>query len=196
MRFCPLVAAWATTIHKFQGSEAGNGEFAQFKYLIINPSDKRWEQQQPGTLYISLSRGKTMGNEDHEETQHFPKPSSVYWVGDGMCIDHIINSANKIYNTNRLNKTTKCEKVKKRDEWVKYLLDKAKTTNANNTVNMTFEVMINMTKRQIYTGNDVIQRILTITTIQTTHGQQQKRGDVYNTRKLLYVIKNNIKRNI
>ena len=72
-----------------------------------------------------------MGNEDYKDTQHFPKSSSVYWVGDGMCIDLIISGANKIDNTNRLGGPTKCEKAKKRDEWVKYLLllDKAKTTN-------------------------------------------------------------------
>ena len=68
-RFCPLVPAWARTVHKFQESEADHGEFDQFKYLTINPPDKKWEQLQPGTLYVSLSRGKTMGNEDDEETQ-------------------------------------------------------------------------------------------------------------------------------
>ena len=54
-----------------------------------------------------------MGNEDHEETECFSKSSSVCWVGGGMCIDCITNSANKIDNTNRLGGTTKYGKVKK-----------------------------------------------------------------------------------
>jgi hypothetical protein len=32
--FCPLVPAWATTIHKFQGFEAGFDEKDQFQHLI------------------------------------------------------------------------------------------------------------------------------------------------------------------
>ena len=54
--------------------------------------------------------------------------------------------------------------MKKRDKWVKYVLDKAKTTKENDTDNMTFEAMINMIKTQVYTGKDVIQRIVAIAT--------------------------------
>ena len=57
-----------------------------------------------------------MGNEDFEENYFFSKSSSVYWVGDGMCIDQNINGAKKIDNTNCLGGTTKCKKAKKRDE--------------------------------------------------------------------------------
>ena len=34
--FCPLVPAWATTIHKFQGMEAGFDKNDQFQHLIIH----------------------------------------------------------------------------------------------------------------------------------------------------------------
>ena len=33
--FCPLVPSWATTIHKFQGFEAGFDRNDQFQHLII-----------------------------------------------------------------------------------------------------------------------------------------------------------------
>ena len=104
-----------------------------------------------------------MGNKDHEETQRFPESSSVYWVGDGICTDRIINGANKIDNTNCPGGTNKCRKWKKRDEWVKYLLDKMKTTKENDTDNMTFDAMINVVKTQVYTSKDDIQRTVTIT---------------------------------
>ena len=54
--FCPLVPAWATTIHKFQGMEAGFDETDQFQRLIIDPGDIKTEQQQPGILYVATSR--------------------------------------------------------------------------------------------------------------------------------------------
>ncbi len=60
--FCPLVPSWATTIHKFQGFEARFDRNDQFHYLIIDPGDIKTEQQQPGILYVAMSRAKTMGN--------------------------------------------------------------------------------------------------------------------------------------
>ncbi len=39
VKYCPLVPAWATTIHKFQGFEAGFDENDQFKQLIVDPGD-------------------------------------------------------------------------------------------------------------------------------------------------------------
>ncbi len=35
--YCPLVTAWATTIHKFQGFEAGFDPNDQFNHLTVNP---------------------------------------------------------------------------------------------------------------------------------------------------------------
>ncbi len=37
--YCPLVPAWATTIHKFQGFKAGFDKNDQFKQLIVDPGD-------------------------------------------------------------------------------------------------------------------------------------------------------------
>ncbi len=50
--YCPLVPAWATTIHKFQGFGAGFDENDQFKHLIVDPEDLTTELQNPGILYI------------------------------------------------------------------------------------------------------------------------------------------------
>ena len=96
-----------------------------------------------------------------------------------MCIDHIINGANKIDSTNRLGGTTKCKKVKKQDKWVKYLLDEAKITKENDMDNMRFEAMINMIKTQVYTCEDVIQRILTITTNPNDAWATAKKGKMH-----------------
>ena len=89
------------------------------------------------------------------------------------------NGPNTIDTTNRLGRTTKCKKVKKRDEWVKYLLDKAKTTEENDTVDMMFEVMIKMIKTKVYTDKDVIQRIVIVTTNPNDRWATAKKGDIY-----------------
>ena len=61
-----MVPAYATTIHKFQGFEAGFDENDQFQHLIIDPGDIKSEQQQPGLLYVATSRFKTIGDMTHD----------------------------------------------------------------------------------------------------------------------------------
>jgi ATP-dependent exoDNAse (exonuclease V) alpha subunit len=61
-----LVPAYATTIHKFQGFEAGFDENDQFQHLIIDPGDIKSKQQQPGLLYVATSRVKTIGDMTHD----------------------------------------------------------------------------------------------------------------------------------
>ena len=64
--------AWATTIHKFQGFEAGFDDTDQFMYLIEDPGGVSWEKICPGALYVALSRAKTMdsitSNNKHPRT--------------------------------------------------------------------------------------------------------------------------------
>ena len=58
----PLHLAWATTIHGCQGMTVGAGE--NNRYIIIDPGDKKFESNCPGSLYVALSRAKTAGNQD------------------------------------------------------------------------------------------------------------------------------------
>ena len=91
--FCPLVPAWATTIHTFQGMEAGFDKNDQFQHLIIDPGDIKSKQQQPGILYMATSCTKTIGDTTQETTQ--TKMSALYWTGGGMSINRVIDSSTK-----------------------------------------------------------------------------------------------------
>ncbi len=91
--YCPLVIAWATTIHKFQGFEAGFNPNDQFKHLYVDPGDLTTKQQNPGILYAALSCAKTMGwmtpNNPH------PKDSAIFWTGSGICKNRVLNITKK-----------------------------------------------------------------------------------------------------
>ncbi len=91
--YCPLVTAWATTIHKFQCFEAGFDPNDQFKHLIVDPGDLTTEQQNPGILYAAMSHAKTMGqitpNNPH------PKDSAIFWTGSGICKNRVLNITKK-----------------------------------------------------------------------------------------------------
>ena len=91
--YCPLVPAWATTIHKFQGFEAGYDDTDQFKHLIVDPGDLTTELQNPGILYVALSRAKTIGTVS-TNTLH-PKDSAIYWTGSGLCTTRVLNITQK-----------------------------------------------------------------------------------------------------
>ncbi len=81
--FCPLVTAWATTIHKFQGFEAGFDPNDQFKHLIVDPGNLTTKQQNPGILYAAMSHAKTMGQMTSNNCH--PKDSTIFWTGLGIC---------------------------------------------------------------------------------------------------------------
>jgi hypothetical protein len=71
-----LEVSWATTIHKFQGFEAGFDDGDMFRHLIVDPGDLKWEQTCPGALYVALSRAKTMGTYSNDTS--FPQDSDIY----------------------------------------------------------------------------------------------------------------------
>ena len=66
-KYCPLVLAWATTIHKFQGFEAGFEPHDTINRIIADISTLDWEKLNPGTAYVVASRAKTnqKGSQDH-----------------------------------------------------------------------------------------------------------------------------------
>jgi hypothetical protein len=124
--YCPLVSAWGTTIHKFQGFEAGFDEKDQFRHLIIDPGDIKSEQQQPGLLYVATSRVKTIG--DMTQDVPHPKNSALYWTGSGMSINRVMNGTTKKQQNTQGQERVNCLKVEKRRKWVRYLTDRKEIT--------------------------------------------------------------------
>jgi len=87
--YWPLVLAWATSIHKFQGFEAGFDKYDQFKHLIVDPGDLITKLLNPGMLYAATSRAKTIGTVTPNELH--PKDSAIFWTGSGMCLSRVQN---------------------------------------------------------------------------------------------------------
>ncbi len=125
MTFCPLVPAWATTIHKFQGFEAGFDKNDHFQHLIIDPGDIKSKQQQPG-LYIATSCEKTIG----DMTQDVPHPKTIalYWTGSGMSVNRVLNGTTKKQQNTQEQERFNCLKIDKRCKWVRYLTQQKEIT--------------------------------------------------------------------
>jgi len=123
--WCPLEISWATTIHKFQGFEAGLDINDMFCHLIVDPGDLKWEQTCPGTLYVALSRAKTMGT--FRDDTSFPQDSAIYWYGSGLSTARILNGHLK-NNTKKGGPKVKCLLITKRDCWVAFLHQKTEHT--------------------------------------------------------------------
>jgi hypothetical protein len=126
--YCPLVTAWATTIHKFQGFEAGFDQNDQFKHLIVNPGNLTTKQQHPGILFAAMSHAKTMGHMTPNNPH--PKDSAIFWTGSGICENRVLNITKKSGLDSNI---TNCLKINKRQEWVNHLLEK-KSTNLTRTI--------------------------------------------------------------
>jgi hypothetical protein len=91
--YCPLVPAWATTIHKFQGFKAGFDKNDQFKHWIVDPGDLTTKLQNPGIVYVTLSHAKTIGTVSPNELH--PKDSTIFWTGSGICSTRLLNITQK-----------------------------------------------------------------------------------------------------
>ena len=78
-RYCPLILALATTIHKFQGFEAGFGKDDHIKYIIADINTLNWEKLHPGTAYVVASRAKTIGKV--KKDVQYPTMSNLFFVG-------------------------------------------------------------------------------------------------------------------
>jgi hypothetical protein len=116
--YCPLVPAWATTIHKFQGFEAGFDKNYQVKQLIVDPGDLTTELLNPGTLYVALSRAKMIGTVTTNELH--PKNSAIFWTGSGICLNRVLNITQKKGQDENM---TNCLKVENRQKWVHHLFE-------------------------------------------------------------------------
>ncbi len=130
VEFCPLVPAWATTIHKFQGFEAGPEDHDMMKYLIVDPGDVEWEKKCPGAFYVAFSRAKTMGTISHKH----PTDSSIYWTGGGMCVDRVKFGAFKGGTRTTKFDYEECELIRKRHHWVKKFSQKGNKLPAHSII--------------------------------------------------------------
>ena len=124
--YCPLVPAWATSIHKFQGLEAGFDKYDQIKHVIVDPGDLMTELLNPGMLYIATSRAKTIGTVTPNELH--PKDSAIFWTGSGMCLSRVLNITQKRGLDGNM---TNCLKVDKRQKWVDHLFEQSCITSLN-----------------------------------------------------------------
>jgi hypothetical protein len=146
--FCPLVPAWATTIHKFQGMEAGFDENNQFQHLIIDPGDIKTEQHQPRILYVATSCAKTIGD-IMEETPH-PKTSILCWTGSGININRVINGTTKRQQNRQGHERVNCLKIEQRHKWATYLTKQKELTMTDTYNNDQLRRIKNKQKQIIY----------------------------------------------
>jgi hypothetical protein len=76
--YCPLVTAWATTIHTFQQFKAWFNLNDHFKHLIVDPGNLTTKQHNSEMLYAAMSRAKTMGQMTPNKPN--PKDSAIFWI--------------------------------------------------------------------------------------------------------------------
>ena len=164
--------SWATTIHKFQGFEAGFDEKDMFRYLIVDPGDIKWEQTCPGALYVALSRAKTMGTFASDTS--FPRDSAIYWHGFGISTTRILEGHKKDSSIKGAPKE-KCVLVVKRDRWVNYLQKKEAAT-AIRVFRDSDKEKLMKTK---YSQTEVKERIATIITAPNESWSRRKKHAKY-----------------
>ena len=96
-KHCPLVLSWATTVHKFQGFEAGFDEDDTVNYIIADINNLTWES--PGTAYVVTSRAKTIGQVT--ESTPYPKRSNLFFDGT-ICEDRFMNGTVRVMEKDAL----------------------------------------------------------------------------------------------
>jgi len=111
VKCCPLVLAWAMTIHRFQGFEAGPSIDDLVNHLLVDPGSMQFEHLALGVLYVALSRAKTIGSYNPGCHNY---DSCLYWIGANMSRQRV-NSIGKKKNDEYGIRYTQ------REEWVKYL---------------------------------------------------------------------------
>jgi len=156
VHFCPIVPAWAITIHKCQGMEAGLGDNEAINRIIIECGQRSAEGTNAGLLYVAVSRGKSLGS--MSTTNPHPTDSPIYFHGDKMCLDRVRYTAVKWDDKKK--KWADNEVVIKRRAWVEHLLRREEDT-----------------KNHHYTGDRLKQ-------IEATTLQEALKGKRYNATEL------------
>ncbi len=166
VHFCPLVPAWATTIHKFQGFEAGKGVSDKIKTLIINPADYLIENLMPGLLYVAVSRAKTIGT--MTIINPHPRDSAIYFQGSDWGEFRVLFCGTKKNNKKKDGSRIKGENALKRDKWVEFLRQKAISTKqirfTENAVSAMEHAINHALTEDIFHGKDLKSMIVNMLT--------------------------------
>ena len=113
-RFVPLTLAWATTIHKCQGTEAGKTEPPRppnpCKRVIVDMGNTGFEKRTPGVAYVAMSRANTLGKGNIME-------SAIYFMGNEFTKERLTDMT----KSSSTKETT--EKCKRRANWINHLED-------------------------------------------------------------------------
>ena len=160
VRYCPLVPAWATTIHKFQGGEAGKEDHYIFKSIIINPGPLDQENRSTGLLYTAVSRGKTMGS--MSETNKHPTDSTIYFDGNHIGLHRILHTGTR-KKADGSDGREPNEGARKRNQWMAKLIASAEETKNNVSIEQLRDMEANarnVETRQPFTQDELTEMIL------------------------------------
>lgn len=116
--YCPLILAWATTVHKFQGFEAGFDKSDMINYIIADINNLKWEQDHPGSAYVVVSRAKTIGTITPDCRN--PINSNLFFQGQIGAT----RFTKGIYKKDG----EKTQRVQRREAWVDYLAKRSSDT--------------------------------------------------------------------
>jgi hypothetical protein len=65
--------------------------------LIVDPGNLTIKLQNPGILYVAMSRAKTIGMVTQNNLH--PKDSTIFWTGSGICLNRALNITKKVDST-------------------------------------------------------------------------------------------------
>ena len=162
VKCCPLILAWASTIHRFQGFEAGPGPNDTVKHLLVDPGPGTFEHLALGILYVALGRAKTIGNFQDEGTNY---SSSLYWIGSNMC-------RNRVKQIGMKKDNTKGVALLQREKWVDFLKKQKKITD--NVYNEEKVKSMMKTYEAISNATQMTKKELTICITRTLENQNMK----------------------
>ena len=117
--YCPIIIAWATTAHKFQGFQAGPKPTDAVRYILANFGTTDYEKSNPGTAYVILSRARSIGTKYSDKG--LPLNSDIYFIGT--------LGEERFQNLKLKNNGEMCIKVERRERWVDHLKKQSKSTN-------------------------------------------------------------------
>lgn len=107
-----MVLAWASTIHKLQGSTFGRTKPGEPPNpgikLVIDLGDEKAEKRTPGLAYVAVSRGNSTGKGDMMK-------SAIYFIGKNLTRKRLMGMTMK--NKGK----EKCVLCSRRDHWITYL---------------------------------------------------------------------------